>query len=376
VSTLVPLRGLMRKELRQIRSDRVMIPVLVLAPVLQLFIFGYAATMDVTRARVAVLDLDRTPESRAVAERLGASDSFELTARVPTAAAAEALLARGKADLAFIIPAGLGQAMSASEPAEVQLLVDGTESTSASIGIAGASTLIQGLAAEGEARRAAELESARASVEVRRQVLYNPDFKSRLFMVPGVLAVVLLIVTLMATAMAVVKEKELGTFEMLVVTPVTRSILLAGKLIPFAIFGLLDSVLVLLVSRFWFQVPLRGSALLLLGAALPTLLCTLGLGLLVSTISRTQQQAMVTALFLVMLPLLYFSGFIFPIESMPRLVQPVTEVDALTHLLEILRGVMLRGAGLGELWLSLAKLTAIGAITFAASVALFRKRLG
>lgn len=376
MSALVPLRGLMLKELRQIRSDRAMIPVLLVAPVLQLLIFGYAATMDVTRARVAVLDLDRTPESRAMGERLGASDSFELAARVPTAAAADALLERGKADLAFVIPAGLGQAMSAGEPAAVQLLVDGTESTSASIGITGATTLIEALAAEAGARRGDEVQPPRPSVEVRRQVLYNPDFKSRFFMVPGVLAVVLLIVTLMATAMAVVKEKELGTFEMLVVTPVTRSILLAGKLIPFAVFGLVDSILVVLVSRFWFEVPLRGSTLLLLGSALPALLCTLGLGLLVSTISRTQQQAMVTALFLVMLPLLYFSGFIFPIESMPRLVQPVTEVDALTHLLEILRGVMLRGAGLAELWPSLAKLTAIGAITFAAAVAFFQKRLG
>jgi ABC-2 type transport system permease protein len=189
------------------------------------------------------------------------------------------------------------------------------------------------------------------------------------------LAIVLLIVTLIATAMAVVKEKELGTFEMLAVTPVTRSTLLAGKLLPFAAFGLLDSVLVLLLSRYWFEVPMRGSVLLLLGVAFPWVLCTLGLGLLVSTISRTQQQAMMTALFLVMLPLIYFSGFVFPIESMPRLVQPITEADPLKHLMLVLRGVMLRGAGLAELWPPILKLTGIGGLTFGASVVLFRKRL-
>ena len=370
---LVALRGLIRKEFRQIRADRAMIPVLVLAPILQLFIFGYAATMDVTRARVAVLDLDDSPESRTLEGRLAASDSFEVTAQVQTAEAAETLLQGSQADLAFVIPAGHGEAVTRGEPAEVQLLVDGTESTSASIGIAGAGGLIGALAAEAEARKAFSV-GPPPSVEVRRQVLYNPDFKSRFFMVPGMLAIVLLIVTLIATAMAVVKEKELGTFEMLVVTPVSRATLLAGKLLPFAAFGLLDSILVLLVSRFWFEVPLRGSALLLLAVAVPSVLCTLGLGLLVSTISRTQQQAMMTALFLVMLPLIYFSGFVFPIESMPRLVQPLTEADALTHLLIVLRGVMLRGAGVVELWPAIAKLTAIGAVTFAVSVALFQKR--
>lgn len=372
----VALRGLVAKELRQIRADPRMIPVLVVAPILQLFIFGYAATMDVTRARVSVLDRDGSRESRELGSRLGASESFELLGRVPTVDAAEALLERGAADLALVIPAGHGRAVSVGDAAEVQLVVDGTESTSASIGIAGATGLVRSLALEAPSGPLGiEATDVPSGLEVRRQVLYNPDFRSRLFMVPGVLAVVLLIVTLIATAMAVVKEKELGTFEMLVVTPVSRATLLAGKLLPFAGFGLLDSVLVLLVSRYWFEVPLRGSALLLLGVAFPAVLCTLGLGLLVSTVSRTQQQAMMTALFLVMLPLIYFSGFVFPIESMPAWVRPLTEVDALTHLLRVLRGVMLRGAGLAELWPAILKLTAIGVVTFAASVALFQKRL-
>jgi ABC-2 type transport system permease protein len=329
--------------------------------------------MDVARARVAMVDRDGSPASRALAARIQASDSFTLVGHAAAAGDAEARLLAGSADLAITVPAGHGRELAAGRPAEVQVVVDGTESTTATIGIAGAAGLLGSLAAQGAGERLDD--PGPTGVEVRRLVLYNPDFRSRLFMVPGMLAIVLLIVTLIATAMAVVKEKELGTFEMLAVTPVTRSTLLAGKLLPFAAFGLLDSVLVLLLSRYWFDVPMRGSVLLLLGVAFPWVLCTLGLGLLVSTISRTQQQAMMTALFLVMLPLIYFSGFVFPIESMPRLVQPITEADPLKHLMLVLRGVMLRGAGLAELWPPILKLTAIGGLTFGASVVLFRKRL-
>lgn len=378
MSSLVPLGGLVRKELRQIRADPRMIPILVVAPLLQLVIFGYAATMDVTRARVAVLDHDASPESRELANRFAASDSFQLAGHVADGAAAEALLAAGRADLALIVPARWGRDLAAGAPAEVQLLVDGTESTSASIGISGATGLLASLAREVAARRLAQADAEAqppGGVEVRRLVLYNPDFKSRFFMVPGILAVVLLIVTMIATSMAVVREKELGTFEQLVVTPVTRPTLLAGKLLPFAAFGLLDGALVLLVSRWWFEVPLRGSALFLMGAAVPFVLCTLGLGLLVSTVSRTQQQAMMTAVFIVILPMIYFSGMVFPIESMPAVVQPFTEAVALKHLLLVLRGVMLRGAGLAELWPAVAKLAAIGVGTFALAATLFQKRL-
>ncbi|HVP69579.1 MAG TPA: ABC transporter permease [Anaeromyxobacteraceae bacterium] len=364
----IALGGLVRKELRQIRADPRMIPVLVVAPVLQLLIFGYAATMDVTRARVAVVDLDGSPASRSLAARIASSDSFELAGRVPTADAGERRLLQGSADLVLTVPAGYGRELAARRDATVQFLVDGTESTTASIGMAGAAGLLDSLTAQASAEPS-------PGPEVRRLVLYNPDFKSRFFMVPGVLAIVLLIVTLVATAMAVVKEKELGTFEMLAVTPVSRSTLLAGKLLPFAAFGLLDSAIVLLLSRYWFDVPLRGSALLLLGVAVPWVLCTLGLGLLVSIVSRTQQQAMMTALFLVLLPLIYFSGFVFPIESMPLAVQPFTEADPLKHLMLVLRGVMLRGAGLRELWPPIVKLAATGVVTFAGAVALFRKRL-
>ncbi len=369
---LVALRGLVLKELRQIRADPRMIPVLVVAPVLQLLIFGYAANLDVATSRVAVVDQDGTAESRALAARFAGSSSFERVATLGDASTAEAMLARGEADLALVVPAGFARSR---DGAAVQLVVDGADSTSAQIGLSSALGLLRAIGAEAAARASAAGGAEPApSVEVRTTVLYNPEFRSRWFMIPGVLALVLLVVTLIATSMAVVREKELGTFELLAVSPVSRATLLAGKLVPFAAFGLLDTALVLAVSTSWFGVPLRGSVLLLLLATFPFVLCTLGLGLLVSTISSTQQQAMMTGVFLVMLPLVYFSGFIFPVESMPRLVRPLTELDPLRHLLLVLRGVMLRGVGAAELWAPIAKLAAIGIGVFVAAAAAFRKR--
>jgi ABC-2 type transport system permease protein len=184
-----------------------------------------------------------------------------------------------------------------------------------------------------------------------------------------------MLVTLIATSMAVVRERELGTLEQLVVTPVSRGALVAGKLIPFAIFGFADSLLVLAIARFWFDIPLEGSGALLVASVFPFLLSTLGLGLILSTVSRTQQQAMMTAVFFVMLPMIYLSGFVFPIESMPAAVQPLTRLVPLRHFLEIVRAVMLKGAGISDLAPQLLQMTALGFAIFGAAVLLFRKRI-
>ncbi|MHB8878126.1 MAG: ABC transporter permease [Myxococcaceae bacterium] len=372
---LIALRGLIVKELRQVLSDPKMIPLLVVGPILQLIIFGYAATLDVATARVVVVDEDHSPESRALALQFAAAESFELVGEVATAGRAEGLIAVGAADVALVVGEGYGREKAGGQPTAVQLLVDGTDSTSATVAITGAAGLVQslstGLAQTGEDGPP----PAPARVSARTRVLYNPELKSRVFMVPGVLAIVLLIVTMIATAMAVVREKETGTLEQLVVTPVSRATLLAGKLVPFALFGLVDTFFVLVLSRWLFQVPFEGSVWLLLANVPAFLACTLGLGLLVSTVSRTQQEAMMTAMFLVMLPMIYLSGFVFPIESMPRPVQPLTELVPVRHFLVILRGVMLKGAGAADLWPSIAKLAGLGAVTFGASVALFHKRI-
>ncbi len=359
----VALRGLVVKELRHIRHDPRMLVVLVVAPIVQLLIFGYAANLDVASARLVVVDEDRSAESRAVIRAFAASSSFEPAGEAPDAAAAEARLARGDADLALTLPRGFGRALGRGDDATLQLAADGADSVAAQISISAAA----GLVARGG--------DAPGPIEVRPAVLYNPEFRSRWFLVPGVLAMILLVVMTIATSMAVVREKETGTFELLAVSPVSRSTLLAGKLLPFAAIGLVDSVLVLVISRYWFGVPLRGSPVLLLAATFPFALCALGLGLLVSTGSRTQQQAMVSSVFLVMFPLIYFSGFVFPVESMPRGVWILAELDPLRHLLLVLRGVMLRGSGFEGIAVPVAKLAALGAAVFALAVALFRKRV-
>ncbi len=373
------LKGLILKELRQIRRDTRMIPLLLVAPVIQVFVFGYAATLDVATAQVVVQDRDHTAESRTLTARIGASDAFDLVGQVQTDAETEDMLKRGTAEVAVVIPKGYGKALAGDGSTQVQIVIDGSDSISASVGLSSSAGLLGRVAREVATRRLESLGSAApavpAQVQVRTRVLYNPELKSRIFMVPGVLAMVLMIVTMIATSMATVREKELGTMEQLIVTPVNRATLLAGKLIPFALFGLADSLVVLAVTYWWFKVPMQGSIWLLLANIFPYLLSMLGLGLLVSTISSTQQQSMMTAMFLVMMPMIYLSGFVFPIESMPRAVQPFTQLIPLRHFLDIVRGVMLKGAGFRELWPSIAKLTALGVAIFGLSVVLFRKRL-
>jgi ABC-2 type transport system permease protein len=260
-------------------------------------------------------------------------------------------LTAGRAWLVVAIPAGYGRDIQERRPVTVQVLADGSDSNSTNVALAYASSLI--------AERAAELAVAQrpagappiGGIESRIRVWFNPQLSSRLFMVPGVLALLLMVITSMLGAMAIVREKELGTLEQLNVTPLRRWELTVGKLLPFGIVGVIDVFLVVGVAVLWFEIPLRGSFLLLLGLSLVYLLCTLGLGLFVSTVSQTQQQAMMTTVFFFMLPMIYLSGFIFPIENMPAAIQPVTYLIPLRYYLVIVRGIFLKGAGLEAFWL-------------------------
>jgi len=361
------LVGMVVKELRQVRADPRILQVLLLAPLLQLFLFSYAANLDTATARVAIVDHDRSPASRSLAARIGVTEGFEVLGEVHSEAEGYRLLGAGDAELIVAIPQGYGRALAGGEPIDVQNRKDGADSVSASIGVAGLGGLVGRLSSS---------PAQTPGAEARPRVLFNPELRSRLFMVPGVLAMVLLVVTMIATSMAIVRERELGTLEQLVVTPISRSTLLAGKLLPYALFGLVDAALVLLLARFWFGVPFEGSPLLLWANVPFFLLASLGLGLLASTVSGTQQQAMLTSVFFMMIPMIYLSGFVFPVESMPRVVQPLTELNPLRHFLTLLRGIMLKGAGFAEVWPTMVKLAAIGAGIFALSVTLFHKRTG
>ncbi len=346
------------KELLQLKRDPKILPVLFVAPVFQLLILGYAATTDITRVELAVADLDRTGASRTLAERFTSSPAFRLVASVETQAHLDFLLERGKARIGLTIPSHFAARQAEGAPAPVQVLADGSDAVAGTVGLG---------YAVGALKLAAPTASAQARTELRPTVLYNPDLTSRNFMVPGVLAMIIMVMTMILTAMALVRERELGTMEQLLVTPLSPGQIILGKLVPYALVGFVQILTALPVVLLFFRVPLRGSLLLLLVLCLPFMLCTLGLGLLISTLARTQQQAMMLAAFLFMLPQIYLSGFVFPIQNMPLFFQWLTYLVPLRYFVVILRGVFLKGVGLETLWPQVAALLALAAVILAAA---------
>jgi ABC-2 type transport system permease protein len=369
---------LMRKELLQLRRDPQMLRIVFIAPLFQLFVFGYAVTTDVKHVATALLDQDRSVQSRELAERFVRSGYFDIVQRPAGPAAVDALLDDGAVQLALVIPRGFAADLAAERTARVQLLIDGSDSMTAGMvaGYAG------GVAGEYSARIAAErLERLRArvqsvpAVEERTRVWYNPELKSVNYMVPGVLSMILFLVTMLLTSMAIVKEREIGTLEQLVVTPITPLELIVGKTLPYVAIGFIDMLLVLALSTFWFRVPIAGSVALLFALSTVFIFTSLGLGLFISTISLTQQQAMMTTFF-IMLPSILLSGFMFPIANMPRLIQYVTLLIPLRYFLVIVRGVFLKGNGIAILWPQVAMLLVFGVAILGLSALRFRKRLG
>jgi ABC-2 type transport system permease protein len=341
---------LIRKEFQELRRNPRMFPVIFVAPVLQLFILGYAATTDVKNVPLIVVDADRSPGSRDLIGRFEGSPYFSVVDVTSRDSDVQRGLESRRAWMALSIPADYGVMVAGGRPVTVQVITDGTDSNSATAGLAYATSLI----AEEGARMAIARRPAGAppvgSIEARIRVWFNPQLLSLHFMVPGVLALLLMIITTVLGAMAIVREKELGTLEQLNVTPLKRWELTVGKLLPFGLIGVIDIFLVVSVAVLWFEIPLRGSFPLLVGLSLVYLLCTLSLGLLVSTISQNQQQAMMTAVYFFMMPMIYLSGFIFPIENMPAVIQPVTYLIPLRYYLVIVRGIFLKGVGLESFW--------------------------
>lgn len=361
--------ALMWKEFLELRQDPRLAGIVLVAPIIQLTMLGYAATTDVHDVPIVVVDGDRTPRSRALIETFAASPYFKVVDEVLSPNAVDVSLSRGRAWLAVIVPIGFSDALDGQGPASgrtVQVLADGTDSNSSGVALAYAS----GLVSEFNSALVAEQVLTSGGVppggingDVR--VWYNPELVSKDFMVPGVLALLLLLITTNMSAMAIVRERELGTLEQLHVTPLGRFELILGKLLPYAVLGFVDVLLVMAVAVFWFEVPLLGSPVLLLAASAVYVLCTLSLGLFISTISHTQQQAMMTSMFFFLVPMIYLSGFIFPIENMPAPIQWVTTVIPLRYYLVIVRGIFLKGVGYGILWPHFAKLGAWGVTVLA-----------
>jgi len=369
---------IIRKEFLQLKRDPRLLPILFISPVMQLLILGYAVNLDVKDIPTVVCDLDRTEASRNFVEEFLNSGYFRLRSRVSDIREIDRFLDNGKASVAIVVEPRFGDHLAARTQAGVQLIVDGTESQSATIG---ANYAIAITARYGQDIMKPVLDKLKAmgvypvSVNPEVRVWYNPELRSRNFMVPGILGLVLMVMTMMLTSMAIVKEKEIGTMEQLIVTPIRPVELIVGKLLPFIFIGLVDAVMVVSIATLWFKIPLRGSVFLLLFLSLIFMMTTLGLGLFTSTISRSQQQAMMTTVFF-MMPMMLLSGFVFPIENMPVIFQWITRLIPLRYYFVIVRGIFLKGVGLAALWDETVALIIFGLAILGLSVLRFRKKLG
>ncbi len=337
-----------RKEFLELRRDPRLFGIVLIAPIVQLTMLGYAATTDVRDVPIVVVDQDRTSDSRALVSLFDASDNFVIVDMPASAAEIDDYLDSGRAWMALTIPADYGKRIRSGTPAAVQVVADGTDANSTNVALGYAGTLVAAYARQLAAAAGRAPAEPLISAEVR--VWFNPELESRDFMIPGILALLLLVITTNLSSMAIVREREVGTLEQLNVTPIKRWELITGKLLPYALIGMVDVLLVVAVALLWFEVPLRGSFFLLLAMCVVYLLTTLGLGLFVSTISTTQQQAMMTASFFFLIPMVFLSGFVFPIENMPEWIQPVTYLIPLRYFLVILRGIFLKGVGLETFW--------------------------
>jgi ABC-2 type transport system permease protein len=380
------LRQIIRKEFIQVLRDPRTRSMLFLPPLIQLLIFGYAASLDVDNAKLAWFDQDRTPESRQLLSEFQGSGRFVIAGLPVDERAMQLMMDRGQVDAIVRVLPGFGRDVERGRQSSVQVLVDGTNSNTASI--------VSGFASQCIARYSSEVAKAQGRTMMvaptmesgaavsrpapgltsRTRIWFNPDLRSRNYFIPGVIVNIITLVTLSLTAMAIVREKEIGTMEQLMVTPIRPMELIIGKTLPFVAVGLWDMLLVMGAALLIFHIPFRGSFWLLLASTLLFLLSSLGAGLFISTVSKTQQQAMMaTSLFFQ--PFFMLSGFTFPIRNMPQVAQWLTFVNPVRYFMEIVRGVFLQGAGVEALWPQMVALAIFGVAILAASVSRFHKQL-
>jgi ABC-2 type transport system permease protein len=370
------LARIIKKEFLQMRRDRGLLPLLVVLPLVQLLLFGYVVSTDIRHLSTVVLDRDKSSESRRLVTDFSNAGYFDINHQAENSAGIRRLLDSGEAIIALVIPEGYAEDIAAERPATVQLILDGTESQTSSIARSYAN-LIVGRASRGLAEaRVGRLEALGVrppAIEPRVRVLFNPSMKSVNFMVPGLIAFILTLSTISLTSEAIVRERDQGTLEQLIVTPIRRGELILGKLIPYTIVAFVQITLILVVGVFWFGVPFRGSIAFLYFTCLLYVFASLGQGLLISTISKTRQQAMLTTMFAIF-PAMLISGFVFPVENMPKLIQIMSYAVPLKYFLVIVRGIFLKGAGWQTLWPQMAALVVFSAVIFTASVTRFQKK--
>jgi ABC-2 type transport system permease protein len=376
--------AIIRKELDQLFRNRRARLFLFVPPIFQLIIYGYAVNLDVDNLRMGWMDTDHSPQSRDLLASFQGSGRFLITALPQSDKEIQDVLDRGEAQVIVRVKPGFGRNILLGRPTSAQILVDGTNSNSASLASAYTSQLVGAYSAsvvtpQLQSRMMARAGMGTMSMKVGRitdspRVWFNPDLKSRNYFVPGVICNLIMVVTVMLTAMAIVREKELGTMEQLMVTPIRPMELMIGKMVPAAMVGLLDLVLMTTAALLIFQIPFRGNPLVLLLSAALFLLTSLGMGLFISTIASTQQQAIMSSS-LIAIPTFMLSGFAYPIRNMPIAVQYFTYLNPLRYLIEIARGIFLKGAGISVLWPQMLTLLVYGMVVMGLSASSFRKKL-
>jgi len=373
------IKALLQKEIRQALRDKRMRIIIFVSPLIQLFLFGYAVNTDVRNIRTVVCDRSATSISRGLTDAFQASGYFRIVQRVRDPREAEPLLDRGEAQVILVIPEDFSRDLRRGRPADLQIIVEGTDSIVASNAVSYGNMIIaahlQKLANPPPAGSITMKAIARLpQVKPEIRVWFNPDLKSRNFFVPGVIALLLTLVSLVLTSFSIVREWEVGTMEQLIVTPLRPTELITGKTLPFFLLGLIDLTLIFLVGTLWFRIPFRGDILLLALSAALYLINALSIGILISTISRTQQQALMGVFFYFM-PSILFSGFVFPIYNIPLVLRWIAYINPLTYFLVIVRGVFLKGVGITVLWPQLLFLAVVGPLLLGISVKQFYKQL-
>jgi ABC-2 type transport system permease protein len=365
------IKNLVIKEFIHYFREKRTVFFLFATPLIQIILFGYVATMDVTNVSTALYDLDRSSESRDFARRLESSGYFTIKHLPGSPGEIRELIDKGDVLCAIQINRGFGKDLQKGIPTEIQVIVDGTDSNTALIAMGYVNRIIGKYSMD---MSKSSINANLRGLDLQSRVWYNPDLRSRNYMVPGVIALIVMITCLLLTSMSVVREREVGTMEQLMVTPLRPVELIIGKTIPAAIVGYVDMTLVTVLGVFWFDVPIHGALILLVLCTGAYLLSVLGIGLFISTIAKTQQQAM-TATFFFLQPAILLSGFATPIDTMPAVFQYITYFSPLRYFLIIVRGIFLKGVGINILWPQIAALLVLGIAILAASVLRFKKRM-
>ncbi len=369
---------LVRKEFKQVFRDKAMVRIIFVVPLIQLLVLSYAANFDLRNVRVAVLDQDNSQESRALLDAFfhSSDNLFVPAARVSYPDQLNEELQARRADMTLWIPDGYAENLATGETTQLSVLVDGQNSTLSGRAGGYAAAIVAGQV-NNLLKQVSAVTAGRGqmrTVEARTRILYNPELQSRMYMVPGIIVLLVTIISAMLTGMAVVKEKEIGTLEQLMVSPISSFQLIAGKTIPFAVLASILITIATTFAVFWFHIPIRGSILLFAVSALLYLLVTLGIGLLASTVSQTQQQAMFTIWFFLVFGIL-LSGFFFPVQNMPVEIQYLTYLNPMRYIMNIVRSIFLRGSTFADMQSDILGLGILGVTVFSAAVIRMQKRV-